>query len=283
MRILVTGAKGQLGRQLVDILASRHDVFGHDFEDMDITNLEQVQAVVHRDAPDIIIHPAALTNVDYCAENPDEALWVNGYGTQHIAYAAREVDARLVYISTNEVFDGTNTDTYLEHDQTNPINPYGYSKWVGEQMVQTLVPKHFIVRLSWLFGHGGRNFIHVMRQLAAEGRDMRVVVNEVATPTYADDFVDALSQLVETSYYGIYHVVNEGRASRWDFARYVLDQSGFADTPIERIHSAEYRRASTPPEYGVLRNFIGAHRGLVLRDWRAAVDDFLEKETQQNS
>lgn len=278
MRILVTGANGQLGRQLVELLGVEHTVTGYGRDGLDITNLEQAREVILRDAPDIIIHPAALTKVDYCAENPDDALWVNGYGTQNIAYAARELDATLVYISTNEVFDGTNTDSYLETDPTNPINPYGYSKWVGEQMVQTHVRKHFIVRPSWLFGHGGRNFIHVMRQLAEEQRNMRVVVNEVATPTYVNDFADALSQLMQTSYYGIYHLVNAGRASRWAFARHILDETGFADTPIERIHSAEYPRASTPPEYGVLRNFIGARRGLVLRDWREAVNAFLVKD-----
>ena len=283
MRILVTGANGQLGRQLIELLGTEHEITGYGRDGLDITNVAQVQTVIRRDAPEVIIHSAALTKVDYCAENPDEALWINGYGTQHIAYAAREMDATLVYISTNEVFDGTNTESYLETDPTNPINPYGYGKWVGEQMVQAHVPKHFIVRPSWLFGHGGRNFIHVMRQLAEQGRNMRVVTNEVATPTYVNDFAEALSQLIQTTHYGIYHLVNEGRASRWAFARHILDQSGFAETPIERIHSAEYPRASTPPEYGVLRNFIGAQRGIVLRDWHEAVNAFLIKEGQANS
>lgn len=282
MRILITGANGQLGRQLVEVLQNNHEVAGYGRNELDITNADQTAHRIKDFHPDLIIHTAALTKVDYCAENPDEALWVNGYGTQHVAYAAREVGATLVYVSTNEVFDGQNTGVYLEHDRTNPINPYGYSKWVGEQIVMQLLRKYFIVRVSWLFGHGGRNFIHTMRRLAGEYDKLRVVVNEVATPTYVDDFVDALVQLIDTPYYGVYHLVNEGRASRWTFARHILDLSGYEDKVIEQIAAAEFPRPSTPPEYAVLRNFAGAQRGIVLRDWRDAVADFLQKEAAKS-
>lgn len=282
MRILITGANGQLGRQLVEVLQNNHEVAGYGRNELDITNADQTAHRIKDFHPDLIIHTAALTKVDYCAENPDEALWVNGYGTQHVAYAAREVGATLVYVSTNEVFDGQNTGVYLEHDRTNPINPYGYSKWVGEQFVMQLLRKYFIVRVSWLFGHGGRNFIHTMRRLAGEYDKLRVVVNEVATPTYVDDFVDALVQLIDTPYYGVYHLVNEGRASRWTFARHILDLSGYEDKVIEQIAAAEFPRPSTPPEYAVLRNFAGAQRGIVLRDWRDAVADFLQKEAAKS-
>jgi dTDP-4-dehydrorhamnose reductase len=278
VKVLVTGSEGQLGQQLIDVLGQNHTVTGYDVDDMDIADLDQTMRVIQADSPDVIIHGAALTNVDYCAENPDYALWINGYGTQHVAYAAQAVDATLLYVSTNEVFDGTETTFYREHDRPNPINPYGYSKWIGEQEVQRLTSKHFIVRVSWLFGHGGRNFIHTIRRLADEGRDLRVVVNEVATPTYVDDFVAVLAQLIETPYYGIYHLVNEGRASRWDFARHILDCTGYADKPLAKISAAEYPRPSTPPEYAVLRNFIGAKRGMQLRDWREAVAAFIDKE-----
>lgn len=278
MKIAVTGANGQLGRQLVSLLSPQHQVTGLSHADFEITDPAQTLSVLQTIAPDVIIHAAALTQVDYCAQHPDEALWVNGYGTQHVAYAARELDAAMLYVSTNEVFDGTNPQSYLEYDPTHPINPYGYSKWVGEQVVARLVPKHFIVRVSWIFGHGGRNFIHVMRQLAEEGKPMRVVVNEVATPTYANDFAVALTQLITTPYYGIYHLPNAGRASRWEFARHILDSVGFSGKEIKRISAAEFPRPSSPPEYAVLRNFAGARRGIELRDWREAVEDFLARE-----
>ena len=278
MHILITGANGQLGRQLVDVLQNNHTVASYGRDELDITDPELTAHRIRNFHPDLIIHTAALTKVDYCAENPEQALWINGYGTQHVAYAAREVDAALVYVSTNEVFDGQNTDAYLEHDRANPINPYGYSKWVGEQTVMQLLQKYFIVRVSWLFGHGGNNFVHTMRRLADEHDKLRVVVNEVATPTYVNDFADGLAQLINTRYYGIYHLVNEGRASRWAFARHILDLSGYGDKEIERIAAAEFPRLSKPPEYAVLRNFAAARRGIVLRDWREAVEDFLQKE-----
>lgn len=281
MRILVTGAGGQLGRALTSTLNVEHDVRGMSHVDMDITDLARVRAVVRDFQPEVILHGAALTKVDYCAEHPDEALWINGYGTQHVALAAAENEAALLYISSNEVFDGTHTGGYLEHDVPHPINPYGYSKWIGEQMVRQHVLRHYIVRTSWIFGHGGRNFIHVIRNLAKNGQSLRVVVNDVATPTYTHDLAEGIAKLIQTSIYGTYHLINEGRASRWAFARHILDLSGYGEMPIEKISAAEFRRASTPPEYAVLRNFAAAKRGIVLRPWQEAVAAFLQIEEAQ--
>lgn len=280
MKIVVTGANGQLGRVLTSTLERTHTVIGIDLNQLNVTDQAAVMAFMLDYKPDMVIHAAALTRVDYCAENPDEALWVNAYGTKHVALACQAVDAVMVYISSNEVFDGTNSRFYLEYDQPHPINPYGYSKWVGEQMVRDLLTRFYIVRTSWLFGHGGRNFIHVMRDLAVQGKPLRVVVNEVSTPTYVLDLVDGLGRLIETKQFGIYHLVNEGRASRWTFARTILDLIGYADTPIEKITAAEYKRASTPPEYTVLRNFAGASLGIQLRNWQEAVAAFLAYETE---
>ncbi len=278
MRILVTGAKGQLGSILVDLLSADHDVTGIDIQDFDITNVDTTRQFIEHLSPELVIHSAALTDVDYCAENPDQALWVNGYGTRNIALGCQLVDAAMLHISTNEVFDGTNTNVYLEYDATRPINPYGYSKWVAEQFVRDLIKRHYIVRPSWLFAHGGRNFIHAILNRAKERKQLRVVVNEVAVPTYVFDLAAAIVQLMTTDIYGTYHLVNEGRASRWDFARYVLDITGFKNTPIERISSYEYPRPSKPPEYGVLRNFAAAQMGITLRPWQEAVYAFCETE-----
>lgn len=278
MKIVITGAQGQLGQALQQSLDATHTVVALGRDGLDVTDRQQTRQVITQVAPDLIIHTAALTQVDYCAEHPDEALWVNGYGTQHVAYAAQAVDAALLYVSTNEVFDGRKPTVYYEHDRPNPINPYGYSKWVGEQEVQRLVPRHYIVRVSWLFGHGGKNFIHTIRRLADTDQALRVVVNEVATPTYTLDFAAAITRLIVTQAYGIYHLVNEGRASRWAFARHILDSLGQPERPIARISAAEFPRASAPPEYAVLHNFIGARRGIQLRDWREAVTAFLTAE-----
>ena len=278
MRIIVTGSKGQLGRVLLEKLEPTHEVLGLDLPESDVTDAAALMQTFSEFSPEFVIHGAALTKVDYCAENPDVALKINGYGTRNIALACQALNIPLLYVSTNEVFDGTNPATYLEYDMTNAINPYGYSKVVGERIIRDLVPRHYIVRTSWLFGHGGRNFIHAILERAQQGKPLRVVVNEVATPTYVNDFADALISLMQTQKYGIYHLVNEGRASRWEFARYVLDITGFKAVDIARISSYEYQRASTPPEYAVLRNFAAANDGIKLRPWQEAVYTFCEQE-----
>ncbi|MCB9437006.1 MAG: dTDP-4-dehydrorhamnose reductase [Anaerolineales bacterium] len=279
MRILITGANGKLAASLQAFFSNtEHDFIGLGRSQLDITDRIQVLAMMLDLQPDVVIHTAALTKVDYCAEHPDEALEINAYGTRNVALACQAIDTTLLYISTNEVFDGTNTGAYLEYDDTHAINPYGYSKLVGEGIVRDLVRRHYIVRTSWVYAHGGRNFIHAILDRAQASQSLRVVVNEVSTPTYADDLAVGVGRLVQTGAYGIYHLVNEGRASRWEFARHVLDVAGYSDTPIERISSHEYPRASTPPEYSVLRNFAAARLGITLRPWREAVADFCRKE-----
>lgn len=279
MRILVTGANGQLGRVLVEKLSPDHDIVGVDVDTCDVTDRAAVSAEFDKFNPELVIHAAALTNVDFCAENPEEALRINGYGTRNVALACQQYDTAMLYVSTNEVFDGQNSDVYYENDATCAVNPYGQSKLAGERMVRDLLSRFYIVRTSWLFGHGGRNFIHAILNRAQQGKPLRVVVNEVATPTYVNDLADAMLQLMQTQHYGIYHLVNEGRASRWAFARHVLDVTGYEETPIERISSYEYPRASTPPEYSVLRNFAARLDGIVLRPWQAAVTAFCEVES----
>lgn len=279
MRILVTGANGRLGSQLVSQLkAAYHDVKGVDIADMDITDPIGVNRIFEMNQPELVIHCAALTNVDYCAEHPDEALTINGFGTQTVALACQRIDAMLLYISTNEVFDGKVARFYQEYDQPAPQNPYAYSKWVGEQMVRDLVRRHYIVRISWLFAHGGQNFVHTILRLARERRPLRVVVNEVSSPTYNNDLAEAIARLITTGQYGIYHLVNEGHTSRYAFARHLLDMAGYVDVPVQPIALAEYPRASRPPEYAVLRNVAAARLGITLRPWQEALAAFMELE-----
>lgn len=279
MKVLVTGADGSVGARLVSELTARgHQATGTDITDADITDLTSILRRVDAVQPDLVIHCAALTDVDLCARQPDLALRVNGMGTQNVALAAQRIGAALCYISTNEVFDGERGTPYLEYDTPHPINPYGYSKWVGEQVVRELVPRHFTVRTSWLFAHGRQNFLHRIVDRATAGQPLSVVCNEVACPTYGEDLVAALTQLVETERYGVYHLVNEGSTSRYDFARCVLDCYGFHDTPIAKVISAQYPRASRPPTYSALRNFAADQIGIRLRPWQDAVAAFVERE-----
>ncbi len=279
MKILITGADGSIGGRLLRAMTDQgHTTVGTDIGNVDITDFNAVIAQVDAVQPDMVIHCAALTNVDLCAQQPELALRVNAIGTQNMALACARSGASLCYVSTNEVFDGQRGTPYLEYDPPHPINSYGYSKWVGEQMVREALPNHIIVRTSWVFAHGGINFLQKIVQRAAAGQPLSVVTNEVACPTYAEDFVEALTALLATGRYGTYHLTNEGHVSRFDFARYILDCYGYADVPITRMIGAQYPRPSRPPEYSALSNFIAAHMGIRLRPWSEAVLAFVERE-----
>lgn len=284
MNILITGAEGLLGRRLATALSGRgHQVIGVGHAALDITDFSQAQQVITAAAPTLVLHCAAMIQVDRCAEQPDKALHINGFGTRNIALICQQMGIALAYISTNEVFDGEQVSGYLEYDPPRPINPYGYSKWFGEQAVCDLVARHYIIRTSWVFAHGGDNFLHRILNAAARGDQLSVVINEVAAPTYMDDLADAVSRLVESERYGVYHLVNEGRASRYQFARHLLDCADYADRPITPILSMQRYRPSTPPVYGVLRNFAAAQSGIILRPWQAAVEAFFAQERASNA
>ncbi len=284
MQILVTGAAGRLGAYLVELLRARgHEVVGVDvvgdgIERLDVTDWNAVRQFVGQLRPEIVLHPAAWTDVDGCARDPERAIIVNGFGAQHMALAAAAVGAAVLYVSTNEVFDGRARQPYREYDQPAPVNAYGYSKLVGERAVAAANPQHYIVRTAWLFAHGGKNFIQAILEAAQQGRQLRIVTDEVANPTYNQDLAEAIAALLATGRYGIYHFVNEGAVSRYHFARYFLDRAGWQSLPIEPIAGAQWQRASRPPAYTALSNLAGRHIGIQLRPWQAAVDAFLRRE-----
>lgn len=278
-RVFITGAGGRLGAVLVRLLNdTSNTVMPYDHASLDIGDWSAVRQRVQNAHPDIIINAAAYTDVDGCARDPETAFRINGVGAGNLAAAAYEARASIVQISTNEVFDGASSAPYRENDLPGPVNPYGASKWAGEQAVVRANPNHQIVRTSWLFAHGGRNFIHSILRAAREGRDLRVVTDEIANPTYTDDLAEAILNLVDTGRSGLYHLVNAGAVSRYDFARYVLDRTGYNATPIAAITSADWKRASTPPPNAGLHNTAAAALGVTMRSWQEAVDAFLDTE-----
>jgi dTDP-4-dehydrorhamnose reductase len=275
MRVYITGIRGQLGRALARQLAS-FSVAGCDLPDLDITDRPALLASVREWSPDIVIHAAAWTDVDGCARQPERAYRVNALGTQNVALACAEDRAAMVYISTNEVFDGKADEPYREWDPPHPINPYGASKAAGEWYVRHLLSRFYIVRTAWLFARDGRNFPHRMVELAAEVRDggrgaLRVVDDEIGNPTYAPDLASSIAQLVMTQAYGVYHLVSEGYCSRYDLAQEVLGLAGLGDVPVDRIRLAQFDRASTPPPFAPLANTAGAALGIRLPHWRDAM------------
>ncbi len=279
MNVIITGAKGRLGSKLVERLtAAGHTVTATDLPELDLINFWAVRAFIHDHKPEWILHPAAWTDVDGCALEPEKAALINGHATGNIAAAAAEVGAGVAYVSSNEVFDGRAQKPYNEFDAANPINPYGYSKWVGEQSLIYTNPRHMIIRTAWLFAHGGKNFIQSILNAAQAGKPLRVVTNEVANPTYNDDLAEAIIRLVTIGRSGTYHLINEGFCSRFAFARYVLDRAGFVDTPIAQISASEWQRPSVPPEFAPMNNNAAAMLDVRLPRWQYAVDRFLSKE-----
>lgn len=284
MKILITGANGRLGRALCNQLADQHQVVplvSSTAEGLrvDISQWPQVRHAVEHHAPDLILHTAAWTDVDGCARDPDRALRVNGLGTQYLAAVSGAHSVPMVYVSTNEVFDGARAHPYREYDPTHPINPYGYSKWVGEQALVRHNPQHMIVRTAWLFAHGGRNFVQTILNAARAGKPLRVVRDEVSNPTYTDDLAAAIVQLIATRCWGTYHLTNAGVASRYTFAQAILQTAGI-DAPIEPILLKEWPRPSTPPPHAALANYAAAALGVTLRPWSEALAAFLQRELQ---
>lgn len=270
MRVVITGITGQVGRALHKVLSNqglpvlqtpRWDVADHAI-------VQQLSDL----SPDLVIHSAAMTHVDNCASDPNTAFKVNAFGAQNVAHACLRCNAEMVYISTNEVFDGRSDRPYQEDERPNPINPYGSSKRTGEQMAaRYLKTGLYIVRTAWVFSPGGNNFPAKIIAAAAAGNSLHVVTDEVSNPTYAPDLAAAIAQLIQTRAYGIYHFTNTGYCSRYDFAKEVLRQSGREGVPIKPITLADYPRPSTVPPFTPLANTRGVELGIELRPWQEAL------------
>ncbi len=288
MRIVVTGGDGQLGQALrrahsqlrhatPDSRWTTDELIPVDLPDWDITDPHQVERLAQL-APSVVIHCAAQTNVDGCARDPESAYKVNAFGTQNVALACQRAGAAMVYVSTNEVFDGNTESPYLEFSTTRPINPYGASKLAGEDMAARLLHQLYIVRISWLFSPWGNSFVSKILDRASQQGHLRVVTDEVANPTYAPDLAQALLQLIETEHYGIFHLVNEGYCSRYQFAEEILKQAGQQHIPLQPITSDQFQRASTPPAFAPLHNSVAAALGIRLPPWQAALEDYFQQK-----
>ena len=281
MKIIIAGGRGQLGRTLERVLSPKHQVVIIDLPETDVTQRGEIDTLVNL-APDLVIHAAAMTDVDGCARDPDAAFRSNALGTQNVALACQRANAVMLYISTNEVFDGTKNAPYRELDEPHAINPYGASKLAGERYVQMLLNRFYIVRTAWLYSRGGNNFPNKIIAAAREKGRLAVVDDEIGNPTYAPDLARALAELIETNHFGIYHLTGEGAASRYDWVERILQLAKMGEVPLTRIKLAEYRRASTPPLYGALANFAAATTlGIRLRPWQDALEEYFNEPIAQ--
>ena len=278
MRILVTGARGMLGRDLCPYLREqKHEVIEWDLPDHDITVVASTISEVTKMKPNAIYHLAAYTDVDGSEKNRAEAYKVNTLGAWTVALAARDSKADLVYISTDYVFDGAKQAPYLENDKTNPLNYYGASKLLGEQAILRDVKRYYICRTSWLFGAHGRNFVDTILRLAKEKDTIEVVEDQRGSPTYTRDLAQALALLPGSKRHGIYHVSNSGTCTWFEFAREIIRIAGLK-TVVKPTTSDKYVRPARRPGYSVLDNgLFEAKFKHHLRPWQEALRDFLKQ------
>lgn len=276
MKILVTGANGQLGRELTKQLQGT-DYLPVDLDELDITRQDATLQVVKSYQPDVVIHGAAYTNVDQ-AETDIEAVYkVNAIGTQNLAAACLGCGAKMVYISTDYVFDGNLGRAYTEFDQTNPQSVYGKSKLAGEILAKHILNQLFIVRTSWLYGDGN-NFVRTMMKLGAEKLELKVVNDQYGCPTSAKDLADVILRLIETEHYGIFHAVNTGVTTWYDFAKKIFELSGNTQVNVLSQTTAELGRPAPRPPYSPLENLmLGLTIGNSMRSWEEALGEYLKK------
>ncbi len=275
MTILIVGARGMLGSDLMANLGDADRLIGADIEDFDITDREQTLKAVSELRPEWVINAAAYTQVDRCEEEHAMAFAVNREGAANLALACKSVKARLIHVSTDYVFDGRSRDPYREDDPVNPISRYGQSKLEGETAVRALLDDAAIVRTAGLYGRGGVNFVNTIRRLARERDQLTVVDDQWVSPTYAVDLSRAIGLLMRASARGIFHVVNSGSCTWHRFACRIVQLTGSRST-VTPISSAQLNRPAARPAFSVLSTEkYTALTGSMMRSWEDALTDYL--------
>lgn len=278
MKILVTGATGQLGWDVVKELKKRNiECRGVGSKDLDITDKEAVFAYIRAYQPDAVIHCAAYTAVDKAEDEPEKCRDVNINGTAYIAEACREIDAKMIYISTDYVFGDDGDRPHEVDDPVHPLNVYGQTKWEGEEAVRHTLQKYFIVRISWVFGEHGNNFVKTMLRLGQTHKEISVVADQFGAPTYTADLAPLLCDMVQTDKYGTYHACNGGCCSWAEFAEEIFRQAHM-DVKVKHIATEEYPTKARRPKNSRLSMRSLAESGLLMpEEWRKAAMNYLSK------
>lgn len=284
-RVVIVGAKGLVGSALAEAFSDTYEVIALDREELDVTTYNAVKKAIKEMTPQVVIDAAGYSDVDSCERRSQLAFAINAEGAKNVAKAASLVKAKVVYISSDYVFDGKKGSPYTEEDQPNPLNIYGESKLLGEKYVQDHSDDYLIVRTQWLFGPHGRNFVDTILTLAEEGREsIEVVEDLVGAPTYTVDLAQAVKRLLERDAWGIYHVSNSGQCSWFEFAKEILRQAGKNDVRLVPISSADLTRPARRPVFSVLsKDKLHRETGMKMRPWQEALSDYLKRRGQGQS
>ena len=281
MRILVTGASGQLGYDVERELERRGiEHLGTSSRELDITDREAVERLMAAYRPDAAIHCAAYTKVDLAEDEPERCWAVNADGTRNLAAACREICAKMLYISTDYVFPGTGEQLRRTDDPVSPVNTYGRSKLAGELAVQSLLEKYFIVRISWVFGKNGNNFVKTMLRLAETKAELSVVCDQIGSPTYTADLAPLLCDMVQTERYGVYHATNEGTCAWSEFAEAIFELAG-RQVVVHPIPTSAYpTRAARPLNSRMSKECLHSNGFQELPEWKNALARYLKEITE---
>ncbi len=280
MKILVTGVSGQLGYDVERELERRGiEHLGTLSRELDITDREAVERLMESYRPDAVIHCAAYTKVDLAEDEPERCWAVNADGTRNVAAACRKTGAKLLYISTDYVFPGTGERSYETGDPTGPVNTYGRSKLAGELAVQSLLEKYFIVRISWVFGKNGNNFVKTMLRLAETRAELSVVCDQIGSPTYTADLAPLLCGMVQTERYGVYHATNEGTCAWSEFAEAIFELAG-RQVAVHPIPTSAYpTKAARPLNSRLSKESLRDNGFQALPEWKDALARYLKEIT----
>jgi dTDP-4-dehydrorhamnose reductase len=256
VRIVVTGANGLLGDSLCRVLKTEHEVIGITHHNLELTNYKNTMCVITDLHPDIVVHPAGIADPDRCEIEPDVAYGVNAIGTRNVAMACFKERAQMVYISSDQVFDGTKESCYNEFDEAHPVNVYGRSKLAGENFVKEILHRHYIVRSSWFFGGEKPDFVATILHQAAKKQKIELAVDQYSAPTNVDDLSLEINAIIESGQFGTYHITNEGFCSRFEFGRIILKEAGFSQDLLFPVKLSEDKRVAPRPNRTILANYM---------------------------
>lgn len=277
MRVLVTGVRGQLGFDVMNELRRRrYDAVGVNRDEMDVTNSRQVQEVLTANAPEAVIHCGAYTAVDRAEEEPEVCRKVNAEGTKNIADVCASLGCKLIYISTDYIFSVEVESPGEQDDMPNPLNVYGQTKYEGEQEIKSRLDKYFIVRISWVFGMNGNNFVKTMLRLGKENGAVRVVDDQIGSPTYTYDLAKLLVDMAESEAYGQYHATNEGICSWYEFAKEIFRVAGMDEVKVTPVSSDEFpTKAKRPKNSRMSKENLVKNGFNKLPSWQDAVGRYV--------